>query len=68
MTESDIKKMVNDEIKKFVNDVLDKEIKKNLANTNSQSRGEVVNLVRTAMESVYKILWQKKSFWTGEIK
>lgn len=63
MNEIDVKKIVDIEIKKFVNDTLDKEIKKALHNANSQSRGEMINTIKDAMESVYKMLWQKRDFW-----
>lgn len=68
MDKQDIKVIVNDEINKFVNDSLDKEIKKTLNKSNSSSRGEIISIIRNAMESVYKVLWQKRDFWKTDIK
>jgi len=68
MDRNEVKEIVNSEIKKFVDDSLDKEMKKILRNSNSQSRDEVINTIKNAMESVYKMLWQKKDFWKADIK
>lgn len=68
MEKTDVEKIVKDEIRKFINDSLDKEIKKVLKNSNSQSRDEIVSTIKNAMESVYKMLWIKKEFWKSEIK
>lgn len=68
MDNADVKKIVNDEIKSFVNDSLDKEIKKILGASNGKSRGEIITIIKNAMESVYKILWIKRDFWKTDIK
>lgn len=68
MNKQEIEKLVNSEIKKFVNNELDKEVKKVLKSTGSQSRDELINTIKNAMESVYKLLWQKKDFWKSDIK
>lgn len=68
MDKNDIKEIVKDEIGKFVNDSLDKEVKKILRSSNSQSRAELVDIIRNAFDSVYKVLWQKKDFWKTDIK
>jgi hypothetical protein len=68
MENTDVKEIVKSEIKKFIDDSLDKEIKKVLRNSNSQSRDELINTIKNAMESVYKMLWQKKEFWKADIK
>jgi len=68
MDKNEVKEIVNNEIKKFVDDSLDKEMRKILRNSNSQSRDEVINTIKNAMESVYKMLWQKKDFWKADIK
>jgi Ni,Fe-hydrogenase III component G len=64
----DVKEIVKDEINKFVNDSLDKEIKKVLHSSNSQSRDEMIVTIKNAMEAVYKVLWQKRDFWKTDIK
>ena len=68
MNNIDVKRIVNDEITKFVKDSLDKEIKKVLAKSNSQTRGEMISTIKNAIEAVYKVLWQKRDFWKTDIK
>jgi hypothetical protein len=68
MDNDSVKDIVKSEIKKFVDDSLDKEMKKILRSSNSQSRDEVINTIKNAMEAVYKMLWQKKDFWKADIK
>lgn len=68
MNTDSVKEIVKSEIKKFVDDSLDKEVKKVLRSSNSQSREEMINTIKNAMESVYKLLWQKKDFWKSDIK
>jgi hypothetical protein len=68
MDKNEVKEIVNNEIKKFVDDSLDKEMKKILRSSNSQSRDELINTIKNSMESVYKMLWQKKDFWKADIK
>ena len=68
MDNSNVKEIVNDEIKKFVNNSLDKEIKRVLHTSNSQSRDEIITIIKNAMEAVYKVLWQKREFWKTDIK
>lgn len=68
MNKDDVKEIVKSEIKKFVDDSLDKEVKKILRNSNSQTRSELVDAIRNAFDSVYKVLWQKKDFWKTDIK
>jgi len=68
MNKSDVEEIVKKEIDKFVNDSFDKEIKKVLAKSSTQSRNEMINSIKNAMESVYKVLWQKRDFWKTDIK
>jgi Ni,Fe-hydrogenase III component G len=68
MDKNEVKEIVNFEIRKFINDSLDKEIKKVLHSSNSQSRDEVIITIKNAMEAVYKVLWQKRDFWKTDIK
>jgi len=68
MDKNDIKGIVNDEISKFIKDSLDTEVRKVLHNSNSKSRDELIKTIKDAMESVYKVLWQKKEFWRSDIK
>jgi predicted house-cleaning noncanonical NTP pyrophosphatase (MazG superfamily) len=68
MDNTDVKAIVDDEIKKFVNDKLDKEISKILRNKNSATRDELISTIKNAMDSLVKVLWQKKEFWKTDIK
>jgi hypothetical protein len=68
MDNNEVKAIVKSEIKNFVADSLDKEIKKILHNSNSLSRDEVLNTMKNALDSVYKLLWMKKEFWKADIK
>jgi hypothetical protein len=68
MNGDDVKKIVSDEIAKFIKDSLDVEMKKILHNLNSQSRRELADAMKAAMESVTKVLWQKRDFWKTDIK
>lgn len=68
MNSIDIKSVVKDEIKNFVKDSLDAEVKKILQSSNSRSRAELIDTIKKSMESVYKVLWQKRDFWKTDIK
>lgn len=68
MDKQEVKGIVNDEIRKYINDSLDNEIKKTLKKSNGQARGEIVSIIKNAMEAVYKVLWQKRDFWKTDIK
>ena len=68
MNRNEVKDIVKDEIKKYYNDSLDKEVKKIMSKSNSQTRGEMVSIIKNAMEAVYKVLWQKRDFWKTDIR
>ena len=68
MDKLEVKQIVNDEISKFVNDSLDKEIKKIMAKSGSQTRNELISTIKNGIEAVYKVLWQKRDFWKTDIK
>ena len=68
MDKNQLKVIINDEIKKFIKDELDKEIKKVLQKSNSMTRGEMISTIKDSLESVYKLLWQKRDFWKADIK
>jgi len=68
MDNNDVKTIVKDEINKFVNDALDREVKKILKKSGSQTRNEMINTIGDAIEMVYKVLWQKRDFWRTGIK
>jgi hypothetical protein len=64
----DVKNIVNDEISRFVSNDLDKEVKKILHGQNNQSRAELVNMIKSSLEGVFKTLWVKRDFWKTDIK
>jgi len=68
MDKGEVKKIVNDEIHKYVKDSLDAEVKKMISKSNSPSRSEIITIIKDAMEAVYKVLWQKRSFWKTDIR
>jgi len=68
MNKQEVKEIVDDEIRKFVKDSLDKEIKRILGSSNSQTRNELISTIKNSMEAVYKVLWQKRDFWKTDIK
>lgn len=65
---SDIVDIVKSEIKKFYDDSLDKEMKKVLASSNSQTRKEMVNTIKNGLEAAFKVFWVKRDFWKTDIK
>jgi len=68
MDEKATREIINSEIKKFVSDSLDKEMRRILHDSNSKTRDEMIQSFKNAMESVVKVLWQKKDFWKSDIK
>lgn len=62
-----IKSIVKDEIENFIKDTLDKEISNLMKNNNSKTRKEQLDIIKSAMESVYKMLWVKRDFWKSDI-
>ena len=68
VTQTEVKEIVKSEIKKFINDILDKEMKKILHTNGSESRDELVVMVKNAFDAVYKTMWQRKDFWQSGIK
>jgi len=68
MDNNEVIRIVKDEINKFCSDTLDKEIKKIIGKSNSQTRGEMISIIKNAMEAVYKVLWMKRDFWKTDIR
>jgi len=68
MNKQEVTSIVKSEIKKFVDDSLDKEMKKFVNRKGSKTRGELMKTISDSMESVYKVLWQKRDFWKKDIK
>ena len=68
MNRNEVKDIVKDEMNKFFNDSLDKEIRKIMSKSNSQTRSEMISIIKNALEAVYKVLWQKRDFWKTDIR
>lgn len=68
MNKNEIINIIKSEIKGFIKDELDNEIKNTLHKSGSKSRIELINTIKDSLESVYKILWQKRDFWKSDIK
>ena len=68
MNGDEIKKIINSEISKFINDSLDKEVKKIMVKSNSQTRSEMIDTIKNSLEAVYKMLWVKSDFWKTDIR
>jgi hypothetical protein len=68
MNGDEIKKIINSEISKFINDSLDKEVKKIMVKSNSQTRSEMIDTIKNSLEAVYKMLWVKRDFWKTDIR
>lgn len=71
MTDShrkEIIEVINSELKKFAKDSLDAEMKKILQRSSSQSRKELVDSIKNALEAAFKILWIKRDFWKTDIR
>ena len=64
----EIKKVVKDEIEKFLSSNLDKEVGKRVENSNSKVRKVLVTLIKDSIETVLKVLWQKKDVWKNDIR
>jgi preprotein translocase subunit Sss1 len=63
MNKVEVKEIVINEISNFINNSLDKEINKILKKTGTQTRDEMISTIKDSIESVFKLLWQKKDFW-----
>jgi len=68
ITEEDIKRIIKDELRKFSDESLNKEVGKALNKKNNPARDEMIRTIKNSMESIFKVLWQKKDFWKTDIK
>ena len=68
LKEVDIRKIVKDELRKFSEESLDKEIGRLMGSKNTATRSEQIKTIKDALESVYKVLWQKRDFWKSDIR
>jgi len=68
ITKTEIKKIVEKEIENYINSKLDDEIHKAIKKSKSKTREEVLDIMKNSLESVFKVLWQKRNFWKTDIK
>lgn len=65
---TEIKRIVNDEISNFISNELDKEVSKAMKSATSKTREELLKTISDVLDSMYKVLWQKRQFWKADIK
>lgn len=63
---SEIRGIVSDEFDKLFKSEFDAAMSKALKTTNTKR--EVVNIVRASMVDLFKFMWNKRTTWGGEIK
>ena len=68
MNKSEVKEIVKSEVKNVLSSNLDGEMKNILKRSSSDSRKELIQIIKDAMEAVYKVLWMKRDFWKSDIK
>lgn len=66
LSKGEIKDIVSDEITKFISNELENEVAKLLKR--GKPRTEMVELIKTALTSLYKYMWIRKDVWTNDIK
>jgi len=64
----EVQKIVKQEVQKIIDNKLDLEFQKKIKTRNTKTRDELVKLIKDSIESVYKVLWQKRDFWKSDIK
>jgi len=68
LSKSEVEKIVKDEINKFIKDTFAKEMKKELANSSSPVRKEMIDAVKKGHLELAKFLWLRKDAWINNIK
>lgn len=66
LTKSEIRDIVGDEISRFMTSKLEDEVSKLIKR--GKARNEVVDLMKTALTSLYKYMWIRKDVWQNDIK
>ena len=66
INKKDVENIVKDELDKFVNRQFKTEMRKYLKDT--KGKKEILDIVRKALEDLYKTLWIRRSIWTSEIR
>lgn len=68
MTKKDVEDIVAREIEKYYKDSFDDKMKRVLKKSNSESRKEIVETIKDALEAAFKMFWYKRNFWKSDIK
>jgi hypothetical protein len=68
MNKTEVTVIVKSEIEKYVKDVLDKEVAALMHGKGTKTHQELIDIIKDAMEAVYKMLWVKKDFWKSDIR
>jgi hypothetical protein len=68
LTKKDVENIVKDEIDKFINKKFKDEFVKQIKSTTGQGRKEILELVKNALEELYKYMWIRRSVWKNEIR
>ena len=66
LNKKDVEKIVKDEMDKFINRQFKTEMEKYMKDS-SKGKRLMVDIVRKALEDLYKTLWIRRSIWTSEI-
>lgn len=66
LKKKDVQDIVGDELEKFINKQFKNEMNKYLKD--GKGKNEVLDIVKKALEDLYKALWIRKSVWTSEIR
>jgi len=66
LTKSDVEKIVKDEINNFVSKQLETEMSKLLKR--GKAHQDVNELVRIALETLFKNLWIRRTIWMADMK
>ena len=65
MSTTEIKEIVRDEVKKVIKDELVKHLKASMKN--GDLKKDTNQLIKNALNDLYKFMWNRKSVWQGEI-
>jgi hypothetical protein len=68
MTKKEVEEIVGREIEKYYRDDFDKKMSVVLKKSDSASRKAVLDTIKNALESAFKMFWYKRDFWKSDIK
>ncbi len=65
MSNAEVKEIVRDEVKKVIKDELIKHLRTSMKN--GDMKKDTNQLIKNALNDLYKFMWARKSIWQGEI-